>query len=182
MNAAFRESMKRLSGLRFAPVSLDGHWSVLKAIPATVLDAAVTHALAAQSEFPSPHELLVYCDLVTPAAPVGIMDEDRAVPMASPVEFSIPQSSKRVRITREWRYDCEGCGDGGMVSYWCDEPGGTMPTPWYHRRACERKAEHAAHEWVGPCPCVATNPTIQRRMAARAKYATAAPAERRRGA
>ena len=173
----FHEQMARLAGMRYRPTEMQGHWDMLSKLPESVLDAAVTRALASQSDHPTPHELLTYADLVRRPEPV-LEPEDRRVPLAQPYEFTIPESSKPVRIVEEWRYDCERCNDGGMVSYWCAKADNPAPKPWYVRRTCERRNEHYDHEWVGPCPCAETNPTIRRRQAARATKYAAEPVKR----
>jgi hypothetical protein len=50
-----------------------------------------------------------------------------------------------------WRYDCVLCDDTGWEYFSCS--GDSL---------CGRTTTHAAHPYVRPCPCRATNPTYQR--------------------
>jgi hypothetical protein len=53
----FNAQLKRLIGLKFAPASLDTHWEALHELPEAELEAAVSIAVKACDDFPSPAEL-----------------------------------------------------------------------------------------------------------------------------
>lgn len=53
----FRDELKRLMGLKFAPVDLTTHWQALSDMPASQLHTAVDRAQQECDEFPSPRQL-----------------------------------------------------------------------------------------------------------------------------
>jgi hypothetical protein len=165
----FRIQMARLSGLKFAPTNFATHWEALNALPDDVLTAAVTRAQKTRAEFPSPLELLQDADQV--AVRTWEPDPDHASDLAEPVVLNIPHVVKPLVITREWRNDCDECGDTGWRELWC---GAEMPyaLPTMERRDCGRRHDdNYGHGWAERCPCEAWNPTIRRRKERGAKYA-----------
>lgn len=169
MTAAwFREQMDRLMGLRFSPADLTTHWEALNDLPDAILAAAVTRAQRTRTDFPTPIELRQDADAIAHQVRASEPVEDRSRDLAQPVEFQIPHVEHPLRVTREWRYDCEVCSDAGMRAFWCGEE---RRQSWLTLERCERRQVHAGHEWVRRCECADTNPTVQRRIAAQAKYA-----------
>ena len=168
--AAFEHQMGRLSGLRFRPAELQTHWEALKDIPDAVLEAAVTRAQRSRVEFPTPVELRQDADQVAfHAAPLEPA-EDRSVPLTEPFTITVPEVGTVVSVTREWRYYCETCSDGGWESIWCGEITNGRK-PWQALRHCDRSGAHAHHEWVRKCACYDTNQALVRKREAAQKYA-----------
>lgn len=168
--AAFETQMARLSGLKFRPAELQTHWEALKDIPDAVLEAAVTKAQRTRTEFPSPVELRQDADTVAHhVAPVAA-EEDRGVPLAEPFSITVPEVGTVLSVTREWRYYCESCEDGGWRSHWCGDRT-AHAKPWQESGHCGRRNEHAPHEWVEHCACYETNPALVRKRAASQKFA-----------
>lgn len=183
----FETQMNRLSGLRFPPSELTTHWEALHDLPPDALAAAVSHAQKTRVEFPTPVELRRDADAVRVRVDVG--EEDRSVPLPSPVAFTVPAmvdgtQLKPLTFDREWKYYCDDCQDTGRVSVWC---GAKKRQPWLESYICDsRKCERLrkghseyGHEWVMGCPCVDTNPEIRRRKERDAQYAAAGAKERR---
>lgn len=54
---SFREQMRRLMGLKFAPTDLAAHWGALSDLTRAELEAAVSRAQRECDEFPSPRIL-----------------------------------------------------------------------------------------------------------------------------
>lgn len=170
IRADFEDQMNRLADLKSPPSSVDGHWEALKDIPLTMVKSAITHALRTRSWFPTGAELRADADHVarhTALAPAEPKVIDLADAQTVVVQNPLGGQPLTLQVVREWYHDCDVCSDSGWASRWCGE---TPPNPWTPRRACERRHGHAAHEWVEPCACIATNPTIQRRRAAGLKY------------
>jgi hypothetical protein len=169
----FASQMQRLAGLRFMPADLETHWEALQRLPDDALAAAVGRAMVAQSDFPTPHELLTYADLTRPTIASQTDEGDRRAALAEPIAVAVPQTDRTLVIRETWRYDCPDCSDSGQRSIWCGDGEGK---PWYGRGFCGRRNEHTPHEWVSTCVCVDSNPTILRRKAARAAKYTQEPA------
>lgn len=167
----FDEQMARMSGLRFMPTDLTTHWEALSDLPSAVLDAAVGRAQKTRSEFPTPVELRQDADQAAPRTAVA--EIDRGTDLPAPIEYSIPHVQDALKITREWNYYCERCNDGGWESFFCGAQGDPLRTPWWEYRTCDRRGQHAGHEWVTPCGCLEWNPEIKRRKDLQAKYAVA---------
>lgn len=179
MTPDFLRQMNRLRGLRFVPADLQTHWEALNTLPLDVLEQAVSLAQRTRTDFPTPVELRTDADTAFASQRVTPAEDDgtRQTPLEAPVAVEVPHTALTLTVKSTWRYDCEDCSDGGMVSVWC---GASAPAkPWYFRGDCGRRQAHPDHEFVRPCPCAATNPTIQRRQAARAQYAAEAPKQRR---
>lgn len=163
----FDALMAKMSGLRFMPADLDTHWEGLRALPERVLEAAISRAIACQSDFPTPHELRTYADAA--ARPEALVDEpNRRVELDEPKAFTVPHVDHPLRVTHEWRYDCELCSDIGQRTFWC---GDGRRQPWIYLERCARREVHGGHEWVRRCECYENNPTVQRRLSNQAKYA-----------
>lgn len=166
----FDAQMGRLSGLRFVPADTETHWEALRQLPDVVLEAAVTRAQRTRVEFPTPVELRQDADQVAHHAQPVEPAEDRSKPLAQPFTITVPEVGTVVSVTREWRYYCDTCSDGGWDTVWCGEPGPTTK-PWHQRVTCERRNVHSPHEWARRCVCYDTNPALVRRRAAAQKYA-----------
>lgn len=175
----FSVQMDRLAGLRFRPADLTTHWEALRDLPDAVLEAAVTRAQRSRVEFPTPVELRQDADAVAHHARPVEPPEDRSTPLAQPFSITVPEAGTVVSITREWRYYCEDCSDGGWVSRWCGDPvvtlkdgeTRTLAKPWQEQRVCDRRGEHFPHEWVERCPCFDTNPELVRKRKLAQKFA-----------
>lgn len=61
---------------------------------------------------------------------------------------------------RVWHAECATCDDTGWEPLTCAGS-----------RQCGREQEHAAHDYVVPCPCRETNRTYQRRRAEQREFA-----------
>ena len=170
----FDAQMGRLIVLRGWPDSVDEYFPALVDIPEALFAEAVTHALRTRAWFPAPAELRADCDAVhrqqtpEPAAPVVVelLEGGRVVEIPNP----FGGAPLKVRITRDWRHDCETCRDTGWAPRWC---GAGESRNDVAAVKCERRKDHASHEWVEPCPCRDWNPTLRRRAAASAKYSHA---------
>lgn len=176
----FSRQMRRLSGLKFAPADMQTHWEALQDLPYMVLEAAISRAQRTRIDFPTPIELRQDADQVSHSVQTLPPEVDRSVMLAEPVTYTVPHVSAPLKITREWKYYCEDCLDGGMVSKWCGE----MPKnhkPWIAPEICQRIKEHLPHEWVTACTCVERNPAIQRRRQRDMQYA-AERSQAKRGA
>jgi hypothetical protein len=146
--AFFDGELARLRCLRFVPSDTDPHYEDLQAIPESVFTAAVTLARRTRLDFPVPAELRADCDQV-----------------ASQVRRPVP-------VREPWD-DCTVCRDSGWRWFWC----GCEDDAERDERqvlGCGRRDHPLAwypHSWVRACECRATNPTLLRQQAARAKYA-----------
>lgn len=170
MTAAFREQMKRLMGLKFAPADITTHWEALRDVPIAVLTEAVTRAQKTRAEFPSPVELRQDCDAVAHLVP-RLPDEDRSVALDQPYTITVPGAGTVVSITREWHYYCDDCEDSGQVSVWCGPAVEHIRKPWQPFDACGQTKEHWPHEWVRRCHCYETNTALVRKREAQRQYA-----------
>lgn len=164
----FAEQMARLSGLRYRPSAYTGHYDVLHHLPEPILADAVTRILATQDDFPTPALLLREAEALRPV----LEPDPPRVESIDPFDVVVPVTNQRITIDRVWYDDCETCRDTGIELFWC---GDSHPPSRHHARRCGRHQCPYDHEWVGPCGCVPTNPTIQRRLAARTYAQEAAP-------
>lgn len=171
----FDLQMARMAGLRFMPGDTDTHWEALADLPDAVLEAAVTRAQRTRTDFPTPFELRQDADAVAHLIEQEPDTRERSIELPAPVEFAVPHVDHPLRVTREWRYDCEVCSDGGMRSFWCGEG---RRQPWLYLENCERRGVHGGHEWTRRCECYDTNPSVQRRLASQAKYAASGAQKR----
>jgi hypothetical protein len=171
---AFEDQMQRLAGLRFPPADLTTHWEALRDMPVEALAAAVSHAQKTRVDFPTPVELRRDADTVRVRVPIP--EDDRFVPLETPVAFSVPTLAdgtklKALVVDREWKYYCDACHDTGRESVWC---GGGKYQPWLPDVQCESSAcrrirvghPEYGHELVRPCSCAEYNPEIKRRKEA----------------
>lgn len=166
----FDRQLSRLASLPNAPADTDGHWDALQDLPPQLFEAAISHALRTRAWFPVPVDLRRDCDAVSRrAVPSAVAPTSHLVPVDGQQIVTIRNPFGGADITlaidRAYRADCDDCDDSGQVVFWCGAEKSTR-WPWLYRRACERRDPHAAHDWAGTCPCVATNATIQRRRAA----------------
>lgn len=173
----FERQMERLMGLRFPPASLETHWEALSDLPDAILEAAVARAQRTRSDFPAPLELRQDADAVAHQVRTAEPEAPRGVELEQPVEFQIPHVDHPLRVTREWRYDCDVCSDLGMRTFWCGS-GTERRQPWLYLERCERRGEHGQHEWTRRCECYNTNPSVQRRIEGQAKYAASGAQKR----
>jgi hypothetical protein len=164
--AVFESEMSRLSGLKFAPATMQTHWEALRNLPVELLQAAVTKAQDECSEFPSPKMLKIFADQVRPRVIPIPQEPDWSTPLPTPKQIVVPKVGTIIPVTREWSYYCDECSDMGMRSYWCDDAPSPR-YPWLQLARCGRRggpeAAHYAHEWADKCPCAATNPAVLRR-------------------
>lgn len=171
----FNRQMDRLAGLRFAPVDMTTHWEALQSLPDVALEAAVTRAQRTRVEFPTPIELRQDADqsvtMPTAIDPDPTRGTDLAAPKAIHVSNAANDLSFTLPVTREWSYYCESCSDSGWESLFCGPVKDPLKKPWWEHRACDRRGEHAAHEWIIPCPCREWNPAIKRRKERDGKFA-----------
>jgi hypothetical protein len=167
-----RAQMTRLLVLRNAPDDLDEWERALCDIPTEVLEAAATHALKTRVFFPLPAEVRADADAAAfylRSPELAPPERERAIPEPFDITIPVPgQEPVTLHIVREWRYDCPSCRDTGWAEFWCG-PRGAEPAPGQSPFApvapCDRAREHGPHAYVRGCPCVDTNPTIQRRLA-----------------
>jgi hypothetical protein len=160
MTPFFKGQMRRLLGLKFAPVDMTTHWEVLKGVPDAVLVSAVARAQAECRDFPSPSELLSFADQVRRAEPLP-QEPDRGVDLIAPVVIGALPTGTVIKAKREWRYYCDDCQDSGWLSIWCGDT--AQAKPWQSHGNCGRTREHGSHEFVTPCPCASSNPDVLRR-------------------
>jgi len=166
----FKREIQRMVGLRFYPASMVGHWEVVRdRLPLSVLSAAVERALMTRTDFPTPVELLQDADAVKHYARPTTKDEDRGVELREPLEFTAPELSRPIRVTREWKYYCEECSDSGWASFWCGRD--STRSPWNKTRRCERHGEHGEHDYAAKCACWAINPALIRKRENQGRYA-----------
>lgn len=152
----------RLVPLRGMPGDSESYWDALSDIPEDVFRAGVAHALRSRTWFPTPAELRADCDMArTHHRPEPLEPSVVDLSEARIVEIPNPFGGKplRIRVTKEWRHDCETCRDTGWSSRQCPET------------HCGRRFEHGPHEFVEQCSCIEWNPTIRRRKEASVKYA-----------
>lgn len=166
---SFRQQMKRLKGLKFAPTDLTTHWEALSDVPLDMLKAAIDRAQRECEDFPSPSTLRGFVDQESRRRPVE-PDEDRSIALAKPVTFTAPEGLTIPPVARMWRYYCEDCSDSGWRSVWCGprtEKRGKeevqLAKPWMESGSCGRYGEHGPHEFAVPCPCASSNPAILKR-------------------
>lgn len=153
----------RLRGvLRGMPTDIVEYFAALEDVPDPLFTKAITHALKTRNWFPTPAELRADCDAVNVATPTLVEPQvEELVGGGRDVIFPNPLGGKplHLRITRDWKFDCDDCRDTGWKPSRCPS------------QPCGRRFTHAEHEWVDRCACVATNPTITRHRAATAKFA-----------
>lgn len=166
---AFEHSMRRLTGLKFAPVVMTTHYEALRDLTDVELDAAITRAARECDEFPSPKMLRMFVDEYRGQLPVPDEDLTREKP-AEPRTITTPYG-ETYTFNREWRYYCEECSDTGRRSYMCGD-GPSSRYPWLTVVRCQtphcektRRGMVYEHEWVTACPCAATNPAVLRKKA-----------------
>ena len=166
----FNVQMGRLAGLKFRPADLTTHWEALNDLPDVVLEAAVSRAQRTRAEFPTPVELRQDADQVKPnALPVEPV-EDRSISLAQPFTITVPEAGTIVSVTREWKYYCDDCSDGGWFTVWCGDEKNPSHKPWYQLQRCERRAEHGSHKWMRRCVCYDMNPALVRKREAARKF------------
>lgn len=172
-DAFFREQMARLAGLRFVPAELTTHWEALYDLPEDALEAAVSRAQRTRVDFPTPIELRQDADQAT-ARPSAIDPDPGRGSDHEPrtIIAKIDDLAERhFRITREWKYYDDACSDTGWVSVFCGSEAHPQRKPWWAVRTCDRRGDHAPHEWVFQCSCAEWNPAIKRRKERDGKYA-----------
>jgi hypothetical protein len=179
MTDPFRDQMRRLLGLRFAPADMVTHWEALQDVPLPVLTRAVSHAQQTRVAFPTPAELRQDCDVVAsqiPHAPA----EDRGADLPAPVTLGTLPTGAPVIASRVWRYYCADCSDSGYRAQWCGESTNGRK-PWQGSSTCDRHAPHEGHEWVQRCACYDSNPALVRKREIQRKFADAVTTKRARG-
>lgn len=165
--------LSRLVGLRGMPGDSSGHWDVLQHVSLGDLARGVALALKNRSWYPTPAELLTDVEM---ARPRDTWRSDRGQGEWRPAFTMTVQGGllKGLTLTipagREWKQECEDCSDTGWLPLWCGEPGPTRK-PWMPLEQCQRDHEHIPHEWVGQCPCWATNTKLIRKREAQAQNA-----------
>lgn len=169
MTPGFREQMKRLLGLKFAPADLTTHWEALADVPIPVLTEAVSRAQKTRVEFPSPVELRQDCDAVAHLVRV-VEDEDRGEEMTVPVTLGHLPTGEPVVARRLWRFYHEACLDSGIESCWCGDHD-LARKPWMTDMRCERTKPHLGHEFVRRCTCFESNPALIRQRDRQRQYA-----------
>lgn len=165
----FDAQMVRLMVLRFPPADVDEHFNALQDIPAEVFIAAVSHALKTRRDFPVPAELRADADAVAPPSPLDEDDPLRSVTIPA-MAIEVPGVGVIASVTREWKYYCERCHDGGWASMWCGELPKEPRIPWSQPGWCGRRGDHDGHEWVQHCMCWDSNPDLIRKRASQRKY------------
>jgi hypothetical protein len=164
----FGEQMARLCGLRFVPPDLVTHWEALHDLPDEVLAGAVSLAGRTRVDFPTPVQLRQDADKGRrPWTHDDTTDHSTLLP--EPYTVVVPHTNTAILVTREWRYHCDDCSDGGWRSRWCGDP--THQQPWHRAGPCAGRGDHPAHEWVERCPCAETNPALVKKRALGQKYA-----------
>lgn len=165
---AFKLQMHRLSGLKFAPSTYDTHWEALSDLSDEQLHAAVSRATRECDEFPSPKMLRAFVTLE--ARRVNVPEEDRGTDLSEPVVIPFPLGGRDLRITREWRYYCDTCQDGGWQSFQCDG----------HSQCGRDRQCPYPHKYVKRCACWETNPALirKREKAAQSAHQRAEKGER----
>ena len=176
----FTAQMRRMNGLRFPPADLGTHWEGLSDLPIDVLTRAIERSIRTRSDFPTPAELRLDADASRTASQTPVLDPDTR--LATPVVVAIPASAlspaRTITITSSHTYYCDICSDSGWSTHWC---GSESPRPWLDLSRCDRwNPTHAPHDWSGPCPCAATNPTIRARQARAAVRFAEEPQRQRR--
>lgn len=168
--AFFDGQMKRMFGLKFPPASTDTHWEALSDLPVDVLASAVSRAIRTRIDFPVPLELRQDADQEYRPAPVE--PPNAGADLDEPVTVMIPRVNKPIVITREWKLDCDECGDTGWREWWCGARDRFVLASVRDRVCGKRHDESYAHGWAEQCPCKDWNPTIKRRNERNAKYAS----------
>ena len=169
--------LARLVGLRGMPGDSSGHWEVLQHVSLGDLVRGVVHALKTRSWYPAPAELLAD---VEQARPRDTWRSERTTgPWRQAFDIHNPFGGEPIHIPagREWKQECEDCGDTGWQTYWCGAPGVTRK-PWQPLDVCQRIEEHLPHEWVGQCHCWETNPKLIRKRESMAQHARGGKQER----
>lgn len=171
MTPSFEQQMGRMNGLRFAPAELTTHWEALQDVPYDLLVGAVSHAQRVCQDFPTPHELLTFVDLVKPHLAPTPHEEDRRRKLPKPITITAPWLSKPIIVTDEVVPHCATCADTGWDLQFCGT--GRAPADLAHldRWKCERWIEHYSHEWARKCACFDSNPVIQLKLERQRKYA-----------
>jgi hypothetical protein len=171
----FETQMARLRGLRFVPADMTTHWEALNQLPESTLEAAVTRAGRTRVEFPTPIELRQDADQSTSSPSAIDPDPSRGTDLPEPRSITVSSGPNDISFTlpvrREWKYYCETCSDSGWRSLFCGNVNDPIRKPWWEHRTCDRRVEHAGHEWVSDCPCREWNPAIKRRKERLGKYA-----------
>lgn len=171
----FNRQMDRMAGLRFAPVDMTTHWEALRSLPDLALEAAVTRAQRTRVEFPTPIELRQDADQSVTVPSAIDPDPTRGTDLAEPKQILIQNAANDLSftlpVTREWTYYCDSCSDSGWESLFCGPVKDPLKKPWWTSRACDRRGEHASHEWIIACPCRDWNPAIKRRKERDGKFA-----------
>jgi hypothetical protein len=168
----FDVAMLKLQVLRSSPADMEPYWEVFQHGDVEGFLRGVEQARKTRTFFPVPAELMADCDT---ARPVRTWEPPRTRPTALEtfthyIPNPLPEGGKGITITvdRNWKYNCEDCGDSGWLPMWC---GGPAPKPWQFSASCGRRNEHTAHDWVQPCACWSSNPDV---VARRERLADAA--------
>lgn len=163
----FDAQMGRLIVLKGWPDSVEEYFPALTDIPDDVFTPAIDHALRTRMWFPTPAEVRADCDAVVRLKPVPALmaPQFEEIPGGRTVTFPNPfgGTGLTLRISREWRYDCDTCADTGWAERHCGNSG----------THCGRRGEHGPHAFVEKCGCIDWNPTIRRHRDAGAKYSHA---------
>lgn len=172
----FDVHLGRLIVLKGWPDDSAEWFTALSDIPEDVLGEAVTHALKTRIWFPAPAEVRADCDAVWRSRPVTNLPQPQVEELLEggrEVTFPNPfgGSPLKLKITREWRYDCDSCRDTGWVTKWCGE--GRSRFPNVASTQCGRRIEHGPHEFVERCQCLEWNPTLRRHRDAGQKFSQA---------
>lgn len=152
----------RLIVLRNPPDAIDEWWHALKDIDGAVFEAACDQALKTRTFFPMPAELRADCDAVKahvrPARNDEPLYQDLEHAVTAPIVNPFTGETIYIKVVRDWRHDCDTCGDTGWSIRQC---------PDTH---CGRRFDHAGHAFAERCHCIEWNPTIRRRKEAMVKY------------
>lgn len=160
------QQLHRLDALRGRPSDTFEYFGALADIPELVFTEAVEHALRTRTWFPTPAELRIDSDTASSrfrSAAIAEPQVEELVGGGREVTIKNPFGGKDLvlKVGRFWKNDCNACADTGWFSRQCpSEP-------------CGRRHDHAPHEWVTRCTCYDSNPTIERRRQAQAKYSEA---------
>lgn len=174
---AFDLELGRMAVLPGMPGDSDAYWEVLCDIPDDLFKSAIGHALRTRKWFPVPVELRDDVEAVKPRTYYTDRNvEPRPVSFTATITNPLdPSQSFTVNVVDHMPHECEACSDTGWVSFWCGPVGPRMGTS--ERLDCERRGQHVAHEYVRPCPCIGTNPVIQRKRDTQAQFAAQRVAE-----
>lgn len=162
----FQVLMDKLNGLKFRPVTLDTHWLGLQGFEPDDVEAAVDRAAVECVDFPPPKMLRAFIsDRRDQQQRVAALERmDRETPVTPRTIAGTP-----IKVEREWTYYCQKCSDSGWLGHWCGGDAMGPPKPWLIPRQCERRNDHAAHEWVALCACVESNPDVPAHVKQRAR-------------